>query len=250
MPLAYHHHMAAAIETEPELDLFMKHSGEGIPLLYDAGHMAFAGGDVLRVIDKHHARISHVHTKDVRTAVIDGLDRTQGELPRRGGEGRLHRARRRQPRLRGDREAARRPRLRGLVRRRGRAGPEGQRRRWRWRRSATRSSCASWTRPATPWRREAMNRMDGKICVVTGSTQGLGAAIARRLAEAGAAGIVTLGRSAAKGEAVAEAITRDTGRAGALRRGRPRRASRIAATSSPRPTESSAASTCWSTPAR
>lgn len=56
-----------------------------------------------------------------------------------------------------------------------------------------------------------MNRMDGKICVVTGSTQGLGAAIARRLAEAGAAGLVTLGRNAARGEAVAAAITRDTG---------------------------------------
>lgn len=77
MPLAYHHHMAAAIETEPELDLFMQHSGEGIPLLYDAGHMAFAGGDVLRVIENHHARISHVHTKDVRRSVIDGLDRTR-----------------------------------------------------------------------------------------------------------------------------------------------------------------------------
>jgi inosose dehydratase len=77
MPLAYHHHMAAVIETEPELDLFIKHSGEGIPLLYDAGHMAFAGGDVLRVIDKHHARISHVHTKDVRMEVIDGIDRTR-----------------------------------------------------------------------------------------------------------------------------------------------------------------------------
>jgi inosose dehydratase len=77
MPLAYHHHMAAAIETEPELDLFMKHSGEGIPLLYDAGHMAFAGGDVLRVIDKHYTRISHVHTKDVRRDVIEGLDRTR-----------------------------------------------------------------------------------------------------------------------------------------------------------------------------
>lgn len=56
-----------------------------------------------------------------------------------------------------------------------------------------------------------MNRMDGKICVITGSTQGLGAAIARRLAEAGAAGIVTLGRNAAKGEAVAAAIAQDTG---------------------------------------
>ena len=77
MPLAYHHHMAAVVETESELDAFMAHSGEGIPLLYDAGHMAMAGGDVLRVIDHHHARISHVHTKDVRHGVIDGLDRSR-----------------------------------------------------------------------------------------------------------------------------------------------------------------------------
>ena len=77
MPLAYHHHMAAAIETEQELDLFMKHSGTGIPLLIDAGHMAMAGGDVLRVIDNHHARITHVHTKDVRMEVINALDRTR-----------------------------------------------------------------------------------------------------------------------------------------------------------------------------
>ena len=77
MPLSYHHHMAAVIETEAELDLFMQHSGAGIPLLYDAGHMAFAGGDVLRVIDKHHLRISHVHTKDVRMDVINALDRSK-----------------------------------------------------------------------------------------------------------------------------------------------------------------------------
>jgi inosose dehydratase len=77
MPIAYHHHMAAPIETEEELDLLMRHSGAALPLLYDAGHMAFAGGDVLRVIDKHHARISHVHTKDIRQAVVDGLDRTR-----------------------------------------------------------------------------------------------------------------------------------------------------------------------------
>ena len=75
MPISYHHHMAAPIETEEELDLLMKHSGEALPLLFDAGHMKFAGGDVLRVIDKHHARINHVHTKDVRQAIIDGLDR-------------------------------------------------------------------------------------------------------------------------------------------------------------------------------
>ena len=77
MPISYHHHMAAPIESEEDVDLLMKHSGEALPLLYDAGHMAFAGGDVLRVIAKHHRRISHVHTKDVRLGVIDGLDRAK-----------------------------------------------------------------------------------------------------------------------------------------------------------------------------
>jgi inosose dehydratase len=77
MPISYHHHMAAPIESEEDVDVLMNHSGESLPLLYDAGHMAFAGGDVLRVVDKHHARISHVHTKDIRQAVVDGLDRSR-----------------------------------------------------------------------------------------------------------------------------------------------------------------------------
>ncbi|WP_300586850.1 myo-inosose-2 dehydratase [Marivita sp.] len=75
MHIAYHHHMAAVVETEAELDLLMKHSS--VPLLFDAGHMAFAGGDNFRVIENHHARITHVHTKDIRRNVVDGLDRTK-----------------------------------------------------------------------------------------------------------------------------------------------------------------------------
>ncbi|MBA3908477.1 MAG: short-chain dehydrogenase [Rhodobacter sp.] len=52
-----------------------------------------------------------------------------------------------------------------------------------------------------------MNRMDGKVCVVTGATQGLGAAIARRLAAAGAAGVVVTGRNATRGQAVADSLS-------------------------------------------
>jgi inosose dehydratase len=77
MPLAYHHHMAAVVQFEHELDAFMRNSGEGIPLLLDTGHLAFAGGDVLAAIDRHHARISHVHVKDVRMDVIKALDWTR-----------------------------------------------------------------------------------------------------------------------------------------------------------------------------
>ena len=56
-----------------------------------------------------------------------------------------------------------------------------------------------------------MNRIDGKVAVVTGGTQGLGAAVARQLALAGASGLVICGRSEDKGRAVAERIQAETG---------------------------------------
>src|SRR5260370_31140979 len=56
-----------------------------------------------------------------------------------------------------------------------------------------------------------MNRMDDKVCVIAGATQGLGAAIAQRLAAAGAAGIVVTGRNEKRGNAIADAITETFG---------------------------------------
>ena len=52
----------------------------------------------------------------------------------------------------------------------------------------------------------AAQRLDGRVLVVTGSTQGLGAAIARRAAALGAAGIVICGRDRARGAAVADEL--------------------------------------------
>lgn len=77
MPLAFHHHMGTVIETERDLDLLMESTGEAVRLLVDAGHMAFAGGDPLAVIDRYAGRIVHVHAKDVRAEVIAGLDRSR-----------------------------------------------------------------------------------------------------------------------------------------------------------------------------
>lgn len=56
-----------------------------------------------------------------------------------------------------------------------------------------------------------MNRMDHKICVVTGATQGLGAAIAHRLAAAGAQGITITGRNEVRGATLAHEITEKCG---------------------------------------
>ena len=48
----------------------MKRVGPEVGLLFDTGHMTFAGGDAVAMLTKHVARVCHVHCKDVRPAVI------------------------------------------------------------------------------------------------------------------------------------------------------------------------------------
>ena len=56
-----------------------------------------------------------------------------------------------------------------------------------------------------------MSGLDGQIAIVTGGTQGLGAAIATTFAQRRAKGLVICGRNAAKGAAQAKQITQETG---------------------------------------
>ena len=73
--LSFHHHMGTAVETEKDIDYLMHNTDETVGLLFDPGHMAFAGGNIIDVIKKYGKRINHFHAKDVRSEVINNLNR-------------------------------------------------------------------------------------------------------------------------------------------------------------------------------
>jgi inosose dehydratase len=69
--MAFHHHMGTIIETDAEVGLLMKHTGEAVGLLYDTGHSTFSGGNPLQLIKDNVKRVVHVHCKDVRKAMLE-----------------------------------------------------------------------------------------------------------------------------------------------------------------------------------
>ena len=74
--LSYHHHMGAMVQDAEDIDWLMEGSDPALTLLYDTGHLHFAGADPIAVLGKWGHRVHHVHFKDVRQPV---LDRVQAE---------------------------------------------------------------------------------------------------------------------------------------------------------------------------
>jgi inosose dehydratase len=68
--VAYHHHMGAYVEAPADVDELMKRVGPEVGLLFDSGHMTFAGGDAVEMLRRHVKRVCHVHCKDVRPDVV------------------------------------------------------------------------------------------------------------------------------------------------------------------------------------
>jgi inosose dehydratase len=62
--------MGAYVETAADVDRLMALTTDDVGLLFDAGHITFAGGDALAVLNRHVGRVCHVHCKDVRPAVM------------------------------------------------------------------------------------------------------------------------------------------------------------------------------------
>ena len=69
--VVYHHHMGTIVEDEADIDAMMTHTGEAVHLLLDSGHATWGGADPAVLAARYRARISHVHAKDVRKAVMD-----------------------------------------------------------------------------------------------------------------------------------------------------------------------------------
>lgn len=63
MTLALHPHMFKEIQTSADVEDYLgKH--DGLQFLPDTAHLTVAGEDVVKVIDRHYARIEAIHLKD------------------------------------------------------------------------------------------------------------------------------------------------------------------------------------------
>lgn len=69
--LVYHHHMGTIVESAADIDAFMAATGEAAHLLLDTGHATWGGADPVTLAERYRGRISHVHAKDVRKAVME-----------------------------------------------------------------------------------------------------------------------------------------------------------------------------------
>jgi inosose dehydratase len=66
----FHPHCGGYVETESEIDELMERTDPTLlGLCLDTGHVRYAGGDPLRVLTRHAARVWHVHFKDCDDAV-------------------------------------------------------------------------------------------------------------------------------------------------------------------------------------
>lgn len=72
MTLTFHHHMGTVVQTEEEISRFMEMvDPELVFLLFDSGHLSFAGIDPEKVLKKYVNRVKHVHLKDIRREMVE-----------------------------------------------------------------------------------------------------------------------------------------------------------------------------------
>lgn len=72
MVIAFHHHIGTGVQTFEEIDRLMEMTDPNLLyLLFDTGHLVFAGIDPEAVLKKYVNRVRHVHLKDVRKDIFE-----------------------------------------------------------------------------------------------------------------------------------------------------------------------------------
>ena len=69
--IAFHHHMGTVIEKAREIDRLMDGTPDSVGLLFDTGHLTFAGENPASIARRWARRINHVHAKDVRPDILE-----------------------------------------------------------------------------------------------------------------------------------------------------------------------------------
>lgn len=78
--LAYHFHLGTVVDGEDDIERFVAHTDDCVGFVVDTGHAALGGIDAERLIRTHPDRVAHVHTKDVRRRVFDGVRKRDGSF--------------------------------------------------------------------------------------------------------------------------------------------------------------------------
>lgn len=74
--LAYHHHMGTVIESQQDIYKLLESTSPEVGLLLDTGHLSYAKGSPLDIIERFGNRIKHVHCKDTRQNIrLEALDK-------------------------------------------------------------------------------------------------------------------------------------------------------------------------------
>jgi len=78
LEVTFHHHACTYVETPEEIDALLARTSVGLTL--DTGHLILGGGDPLEGLDRWGGRVNHLHLKDARRSVLDGVVRGKGDL--------------------------------------------------------------------------------------------------------------------------------------------------------------------------
>jgi len=72
MRLVFHNHVGTYVETEAETGRLLEETDPGlVGWCLDCGHLAYGGGDTLRMLGRYGDRVKYVHIKDVDGKVLE-----------------------------------------------------------------------------------------------------------------------------------------------------------------------------------